>query len=106
MNNQCEDVFTALADATRRQILETLAAGESRTATQLAAEFPMTRQGVTKHLRLLSQANLVQTRRSGRETIYTFNPQPLTATSAWLAELTVQWDTRLQRLQDYLANDV
>ena len=105
MTDQNESVFVAIADSTRRQILETLASGKSRTATQLANQLPITRQGVTKHLQVLVRANLVRQRRSGRETIYTFNPQPLDVTTAWIDELAEQWDRRLQRLHTYLTDE-
>ncbi|MBV7338467.1 metalloregulator ArsR/SmtB family transcription factor [Chloroflexi bacterium TSY] len=101
-SNLEERVFAALSDSRRRQLLEKLALGESKTTTELASELPITRQGVAKHLNILAQAELVQAERSGRETHYSFNPQPLVKTTAWIAAITEQWDRRLRKLEDYL----
>lgn len=95
-------VFAALSDPTRRQLVETLAQRENSTATELANLVPMTRQGVTKHLKILAGAELVQARKVGRETLYSLNPAPLAQTTLWIADITAQWDRRLQKLSDYL----
>jgi len=70
-------VFKALADPTRRFLLDLLFEREGRTLTELEAEVEMTRFGVMKHLRLLEQAGLVVTRRSGREKLHFLNPVPI-----------------------------
>jgi DNA-binding transcriptional ArsR family regulator len=70
-------VFKALADPTRRFLLDLLFERESRTLSELEAEVDMTRIGVMKHLRLLEDAGLVLTRRSGREKLHFLNPVPI-----------------------------
>lgn len=98
-------VFTALADTTRRSLLTRLAQRGPQTATQLAREFPISRQGIMKQLDLLSQAGLVQTQRAGRERQYVFDPQSLQAASGWIESIGKQWDERLQRLKDFIEDN-
>jgi predicted transcriptional regulator len=98
-------VFTALADATRRRLLTRLAQSSPKTATQLAREFPITRQGIMKHLDLLAHAGLVQVQTKGREKRYVFNPESLQAASAWIETIDKQWDERLQRLKNLVEDD-
>jgi DNA-binding transcriptional ArsR family regulator len=70
-------VFKALADSTRRFLLDRLFARDGRTLTELESELAMTRFGVMKHLRILERAGLVVTRRSGREKLHFLNPVPI-----------------------------
>ena len=81
------DVFGALADPNRRRLLDFLAGRETATATELAAELPVTRQAVAKHLATLHAAGLVRSDRRGRETRYRLTPEPLTDAMAWMAEV-------------------
>lgn len=104
MTAQTEDVFAALADPTRRQLVEILARYPTKTATELTAELPLTRQGIAKHLKILAEADLVRTEKVGRETLYSLNPAPLTEARAWVELITAQWDRRLAALQAYLLN--
>ena len=92
------DVFDALGDPTRRHIVESLSQGEA-SATQLAADLPVTRQAVAKHLSALRQAGLVESRREGRETLYRVNAAPLDAAAAWIVRVGGEWDARLERLR-------
>jgi ArsR family transcriptional regulator, cadmium/lead-responsive transcriptional repressor len=92
------DVFDALGDPTRRHIVESLSEGEA-TATQLAADLPVTRQAVAKHLTALREAGLVESRRQGRETLYRVNAAPLDAAAAWIVRVGGEWDVRLERLR-------
>lgn len=96
------DVFGALADPNRRRLLGYLAERETATATELAAELPVTRQAVAKHLAALHAAGLVEPSRHGRETRYRLTPEPLGDAVAWMAELGAQWDERLEALRAYL----
>jgi DNA-binding transcriptional ArsR family regulator len=96
------DVFDALADPNRRYVLEALAQRETATATELAAEMPVTRQAVAKHLAALNEAGLVESRREGRETRYELTPGPLGAAMDWMAGVGAQWDSRLSRLGKHL----
>jgi DNA-binding transcriptional ArsR family regulator len=70
-------VFKALADPTRRQLLDRLFERDGRTLTELESTLPMSRFGVAKHLRILEEAGLVVTRRSGREKLHFLNPVPI-----------------------------
>ena len=92
------DVFAALGDPTRRHIVESLSQGEA-SATQLAADLPVTRQAVSKHLTALREAGLVESRRQGRETLYRVNAGPLEAAAAWIVRVGGEWDARLERLR-------
>ena len=90
-----EMVLAALADPTRRRILDLLATRGEATATILAAELPVTRQGVVKHLGALDRAGLVCGHRQGREVRYQVRPERLTTTARWLEQVAAQWDARL-----------
>jgi ArsR family transcriptional regulator, cadmium/lead-responsive transcriptional repressor len=95
-------VFEALSDANRRRLVRFLAEQESATATELAAELPVTRQAVSKHLAALRSAGLVDARRSGRETRYRLTPEPLAGAMSWMAAVGAEWDERLAALRAYL----
>ncbi len=92
------EVFDALGDPTRRHIVESLSRGEA-SATQLAADLPVTRQAVAKHLTALREAGLVESRRQGRETLYSVNQGPLDVAAAWIVRVGGEWDARLERLR-------
>ncbi len=94
-----DDVFFALGDPTRRQLLEVVSDWGSATATQLAAELPITRQAVAKHLAVLAEAGLVRGERAGRETRYVPTPAPLGEAIGWMAGLGADWDDKLAALQ-------
>ena len=72
-----DQVFKAMADPTRRQILDSLFERDGQTLTALEQQLPMTRFGVSKHLKVLEEANLVVTRRRGREKLHFLNPVPI-----------------------------
>ena len=95
-------VFDALADPHRRYVVEALAERETATATELAAELPVTRQAVAKHLAALSDAGLVGASREGRETRYELTPGPLAAAMDWMASVGADWDARLAALRTHL----
>lgn len=105
MTADSDAVFAALADPTRRWLLRRLSEGGPQTATDLAAELPITRQAVTKHLAALAAADLVAARRQGREQRYEITPEPLHDAAAWVAEVGARWDGRLARLQRRLASE-
>jgi len=98
-------VFDALGDPSRRTLVRAIAARGDATATELAADLPVTRQAVAKQLGALSGAGLVRGVRSGRETRYEVTPAPLEDALAWLVEVGGQWDARLARLARSLARD-
>ncbi len=92
------DVFAALADPSRRFIVEALAKRSDATATELASELPVTRQAVSKHLGALAEAGLVESARAGRETRYRLTPGPLADAAEWMARVGGEWDARLAAL--------
>ena len=91
-------VFGALSDPTRRSLLRAIAGGPA-TATELAAELPISRQAVLKHLTALSDAGLLDRDRAGREVRYRMTPEPLSEAVSWMAEVGGQWDRRLATLK-------
>jgi DNA-binding transcriptional ArsR family regulator len=98
-----DSVFSALSDPSRRRLLESLAGCDSASLTELAAELPVTRQAVSKHLSALGDAGLVEGQRVGRETRYRLTPQPLGEALAWMERIGDRWDERLARLREHLA---
>ena len=95
---QLDRTLTALADPTRRAILQRLAEGEAR-VTDLARPFAISLNSVSKHIRMLERANLVRRRRAGREHLMTFNPEPLDEAAAWIAAQRSFWTARLDALE-------
>ena len=95
-------LFAALADPHRRFVVETLATRGTATATQLAAELPVTRQAVAKHLAALHAAGLVRAARAGRETRYELDPEPLGDAAGWIDHVGRQWDERLEALSRHV----
>ena len=92
-------VFDALADLTRRRVVETLARGGTVTASGLAGELPISRQAVSKHLNALRGAELVTSTRIGRETHYKLRPDPLYEAAHWIQMVSAEWDDRLEALR-------
>jgi DNA-binding transcriptional ArsR family regulator len=96
-------IFDALGDPSRRSLVRAIAARGDATATELAAELPVTRQAVAKQLTALADAGLLQATRSGRETRYAVTPEPLGDAMAWMVDVGARWDDRLGRLGASLA---
>jgi DNA-binding transcriptional ArsR family regulator len=92
-------VFDALAEPTRRRVVETLARGGTVTASGLAGELPISRQAVSKHLNALRGAELVTSTRVGRETHYKLRPDPLDEAAHWIQMVSAEWDDRLEALR-------
>lgn len=92
-------MLVALADPTRRQLLDVLAELGQASATTLGARLPVSRQAVAKHLLVLEQAGLVGGWRDGRQVLYQVEPGPLEAASRYLAGLASVWDRRLSGLK-------
>jgi DNA-binding transcriptional ArsR family regulator len=98
-----EQVFTALADPTRRAILAALASGGPATATDLAARLPITRQAIAKHLALLAEAGLVTPEPGERRRVrYRLRSAPMQVAQQFLAALARDWDAPLAALKDHL----
>jgi DNA-binding transcriptional ArsR family regulator len=100
-----DQVFTALADPTRRRLLDQLSAQGPLSATDLATGYPVSRQAVVKHLGALSAAGLLRSERHGREVLYGVVPERLDEATAWLADVGARWDHRLRALADHLRDD-
>ena len=99
-------VFRALADPTRRRLLDLLFARDGRTLTELESELEMTRFGVAKHLRVLEEAGLVVTRRSGREKLHFLNPVPIRLIhDRWIDKYTERHVTALVDLKNALEDE-
>ena len=93
-----DHTLMALADPTRRAILQRLSDGEAR-VTDLARPFPISLNSVSKHIRVLERAQLVRRRRAGREHLLSFNPKPLDEAAAWIASQRAFWNARLDALE-------
>jgi DNA-binding transcriptional ArsR family regulator len=93
------EVLVALADPTRRLLLDALATQGQATATTLAERLPVSRQAIVKHLAVLDRAQLVSGRKQGREMRYTVRPEALGATAAWMTKVAHEWDTRLATIK-------
>jgi DNA-binding transcriptional ArsR family regulator len=94
-----DSVLLALADPTRRHLLDLLAAQGEVSATKLAQRLPVSRQAVVKHLAVLDAAGLVSCSRVGREVRYTVRPAALSATAHWMVTLAADWDGRLATIK-------
>jgi DNA-binding transcriptional ArsR family regulator len=92
-------LFAALGDETRLFIVARLSAGQPMSIVRLAAGTGVTRQAVTKHLRVLSSAGLVRDHRAGRERVWELEPEPLLEAQRSLARISAQWDEALARLK-------
>ncbi len=94
-----EDVLGALDDPTRRALLNDLAERGTATATQLSSGLRVTRQAVSQHLAVLSQAGLVSGRRHGREQRFAVRTENIMTTARWLDDLATDWDRRLNAIK-------
>ncbi len=99
-----EVAFQALADPTRRAVLDLLRMG-SRPAGQIAQAFPISRPAISKHLRLLRRAHLVEERREGRNRVYQINAEPLKAVDQWLDHYRIFWQTNLASLKNFVETE-
>ena len=96
-----EATFQALADPTRRAVLDLLRQG-SQPAGRIAQAFPISRPAISKHLRLLRRAHLVEQRREGRHRFYQLNPDPLRAVDSWLEQYRSFWSANLANLKTFV----
>src|SRR6266851_3419852 len=96
-----EAAFSALADPTRRAVLDLLRAG-TRPAGEIARAFPVSRPAISKHLRILRRAHLVEERREGRHRMYQLNPEPLRAVDSWLEHYRSFWSASLTNLKSFV----
>jgi len=96
-----EAAFSALADPTRRAVLDLLRAG-TRPAGEIARAFPVSRPAISKHLKILRRAHLVEERREGRHRMYQLNPEPLKAVDSWLEHYRSFWSASLTNLKSFV----
>lgn len=99
---QRQRLFHAIADPTRRKLVEILATDGEKTPTELAQGLPITRQGVSKHMLILANAGLVEVRQAGRDRYYKLVPEKLAETTNWVDKVKAQWNARLSALARFL----
>jgi DNA-binding transcriptional ArsR family regulator len=95
-------VFSALGDDTRLALLTRLCTGERHSISQLTAGSKLTRQAITKHLRVLEGAGIVHAERAGRERMFQFDPRPIREMTNYLDRVSSQWDEALARLKSFV----
>lgn len=105
MSGADEQLWTAVADPTRRRLLDLLLAGGPTTATGLAEELPVTRQAIAKHLAVLERAGLLASRREGRELHWSVVPEGLDLATRSMARAAATWDERLTTLRQLAETD-
>lgn len=96
-----QDIFQAIADPTRRAIL-TLIAVQALTPNAMAEKFDMSRQAVSKHIKVLQECGLIKAEHAGREIYYHFNPKKMEEFDNWLARLRKMWETQFNQLDNVL----
>jgi DNA-binding transcriptional ArsR family regulator len=94
--------FAALGDGTRLWLLSKLSNGERYSISQLTQGSKLTRQAITKHLRVLERVEVVRSIRSGRESLFEFNPAPISEMKHYLDQVSAQWDDALARLKSFV----
>jgi DNA-binding transcriptional ArsR family regulator len=99
-----EATFHALADPTRRAVLDLLRSG-AQPAGQIAVAFPVSRPAISKHLRQLRKASLVVEHRRGRHRVYQLNPEPLKAVDSWLEHYRRFWQINLANLKSFVESE-
>ncbi len=98
-----KDIFQVLADPTRRAIL-TLIATQAMTPTAMAEHFDVSRQAVSKHIKVLIECQLVKQEQTGRENYYLLNPMKMKEAADWLEPFRQLWEDRFDQLDDLLTN--
>src|SRR6202162_6628115 len=96
------DMFVALADPTRRNILELLAGSGELSATAIYEHFPVSPQAVSQHLKVLREANLVVMEKRAQKHLYRLNPQTLSQFEAWVQHMRQRWKERFEALDELL----
>jgi len=99
------DVYSAVADPTRRELIRMLSEADELPLYELTAAFDMGRTAISKHLTVLKEAGLVSERKVGRETRYRLNPAPLQEIQDWVSYYQQFWDVRIARLKSLLENE-
>ena len=99
------DMFGALADPTRRNILELLATSGELSATALYEHFPVSPQAVSQHLKVLREAHLVEMEKRAQKHVYRLNPQTLSQFEAWVQQMKQRWEERFAALDTVLESE-
>lgn len=98
-------LFAALGDSTRLSLVKQLATGEPRSIVQLTEGTRLTRQAITKHLRVLEAAGVVRSVRAGRENLFAFEPAAVRELRVYLEQVAAQWDQALARLKSFVEDE-
>lgn len=96
------DVFQAIADPTRRDIITLLASGKSMNLNSIADRFDISRPAISKHIKILEECNLIDIQQDGRERICELKPEELEPVSDWVEKNRKLWNAKLDRLENYL----
>ncbi len=99
------DMFSALSDPTRRNILEMLAQSGGLSATDIYDHFPASHPAISQHLQVLRQANLVLVEKKAQYRIYRLNPEPIHELESWVKKMTEDWDERFSKLDKLLQEE-
>jgi DNA-binding transcriptional ArsR family regulator len=105
-NNTVNNVLIALADPTRRSIVEILSDGQARSVSEITRHFGMTRQAVTKHLAVLSDGGILTCERHGRDRYNRLKPEGFDSLRQWFSHYSVFWDDRLAALKQQVEQEV
>ena len=98
-------IFAALGDTTRLRLVQTLSDGRPRSIIRLTGDFRVSRQALTKHLRVLERAGLVRSQRIGRESQFSLVPESITDVRSYLDDVCEQWDDALSRLKSLVESE-
>jgi DNA-binding transcriptional ArsR family regulator len=99
------DIFNALADPTRRKILELLASRGELTATEIYDEFDVSHPAISQHLKILREAQLVNAQKRAQQRLYRINPQVVLDFEDWTKQLAQQWNQRLDALDELIKEE-
>ena len=103
--NAIMDMFVALADPTRRSILELLASNGELPATAIYEQFPVSPQAISQHLKVLREAHLVEMEKRAQQHLYRLNPQTLSQFEAWVQQMQQRWSERFDALDAVLERE-
>ena len=97
------DVFAAIADSTRREIISLLASGKAMKLNTIAEQFEISRPAISRHVKILEECNLIDIQQEGRERVCELKPEQLNPVSDWVETNLNLWNSRLNKLEGYLA---
>ena len=99
------DMFAALADPTRRNIVELLSDSGQMSASDIYTHFKISHPAISQHLKILREARLVDMEKRAQQRIYGINMQTMSAVESWIQRTTKKWNSRLNKLEEFLIND-